>query len=72
MILKVEGLGPEDETQLRVNDISKIHEVYASTEEFEVSKKRIRNNTLNEYFKRKAGLRSFIGREENQTVLNRF
>ena len=72
IVSKVESLGPEDEIQLRINDVSKIHEVYASTDEFEVSKKRIRGNTLNEYFKRKEGLRSFIDREEDQTVLNGF
>lgn len=70
VVSKVMNLGPEDEIQLRVNDVSKIHEVYASTEEFEVSKKRIRENSLNEYFKRKAGLRPFISKEEDQTKLN--
>jgi len=72
IVARVENLGPEDEILLRVNDVSKIHEVYASTAEFEVSRKRIKENSLNEYFKRKAGLRPFIGREEDQTVLNGF
>jgi len=72
IVSKVESLGPRDEIQLRVNDMSKIHEVYASTEEFEVSRKRIKENSLNEYFRRKEGLRPFIGREEEQTKLNGF
>ena len=72
IVSKVESLGPKDEIQLRVNDMSKIHEVYASTEEFEVSRKRIKENSLNEYFRRKEGLRPFIGREEEQTKLNGF
>jgi hypothetical protein len=60
IISRVEGFGPSDELQLRVNDISKVHEVYASTEEFDVSKERIKENSLSDYFKIKKGLRPFI------------
>lgn len=40
-----------------LNDFSKIHEVYASTREFEISRERIKEDDLNTYFNEKEGLR---------------
>lgn len=53
-----------------LNDFSKIHEVYASTSEFEISRKRIIDDDLNMYFREKEGLRPYS--EDNQTSLNKF
>ena len=39
------------------NDFSKIHEVYASTHEFELSRQRIKEGELNNYFHQKEGLK---------------
>lgn len=40
-----------------LNDFSKIHEVYASTSEFEVSRERIKDDDLTNYFLEKDGLK---------------
>lgn len=40
-----------------LNDFSKIHEVYASTNEFELSRQRIKEDELNDYFAQKEGLK---------------
>ena len=40
-----------------LNDFSKIHEVYASTNEFELSRQRIKEGELNNYFAQKDGLK---------------
>lgn len=53
-----------------LQDFSKIHEVYAATSEFEISRKRIIDDDLNNYFKEKEGLRPYS--EDNQTSLNKF
>ena len=44
-------------------------EVYASTNEFEISKERIKEDSLTEYFKKKEGLKHFISSDETQTQL---
>lgn len=43
-----------------LNDFSKIHEVFASTHEFEVSRQNIKEDTLNKYFKEKMGLKEYV------------
>lgn len=40
-----------------LNDFSKIHEVYAATSEFELSRQRIKEGELNNYFRQKEGLK---------------
>ena len=40
-----------------LNDFSKIHEVYAATSEFELSRQRIKEGELNDYFRQKEGLK---------------
>ncbi|WP_458454840.1 hypothetical protein [Methanobrevibacter sp.] len=55
-----------------LNDFSKIHEVYAATSEFEISRQRIKEGDLNKYFKEKEGLKDYVSAEENQTSLNSF
>lgn len=40
-----------------LNDFSKIHEVYASTHEFELSRQKIKEGELNNYFYQKEGLK---------------
>lgn len=55
-----------------LNDFSKIHEVYAATSEFEISRQSIKEGELNKYFKEKEGLRDYITAEDNQTSLNKF
>lgn len=58
-ISKVRDIGPEDEIQLRVNDASKVHDVYTSTKEFENSRLIIKEDDLKEYFKSKEGLKPY-------------
>ena len=55
-----------------LRDFSKIHEVYAATSEFEISKQRIKEGDLNKYFSEKEGLKDYVGGDDNQTSLNRF
>ncbi len=55
-----------------LNDFSKIHEVYAATTEFEISRQRIKDGDLNKYFSEKDGLKDYVGGDDNQTSLNRF
>lgn len=56
-----------------LNDFSKIHEVYAATKEFEISKKRIMDDDLNNYFKEKEGLKLYLNNpDEDQASLNKF
>ncbi len=52
-----------------MNDLFKVHEVYASTKEFELSRDNIKNDELTEYFKNKAGLKPYYKGEENQSRL---
>ncbi|RJS48523.1 MAG: hypothetical protein CIT03_07450 [Methanobacterium sp.] len=40
-----------------VSDFSKVHEVFASTNEFEISKQKIKEDSLKEYFDEKEGLK---------------
>ena len=54
-----------------LNDFSKIHEVYAATNEFEVSRQRIKDGDLIKYFSEKDGLKGYAGGDD-QTSLNRF
>jgi hypothetical protein len=68
LIADLRPLGPPDELVLRLNDASRIHEVYASTAEFEDARKNIKDGVLNEYFKRKDGLRSFIDAKGQQKL----
>lgn len=55
-----------------LNDFSKIHEVYAATKEFDISRQRIKDGDLNNYFSEKDGLKDYAGGDDNQTSLNRF
>mgnify|MGYP001180641595 CR=1 FL=1 len=59
LVSDVRPLGPEDELVLRVNDAFRVHEVYSSTMEFEVSRDVIRNGMLEDYYSGKAGLREY-------------
>lgn len=54
-----------------LNDFSKIHEVYASTKEFEISRKSIKEGELRKYFHEKVGLRDDLeNSKEYQSILN--
>jgi len=47
--------------------------VYAATNEFEISRQRIKENELTNYFKEKEGLKPYLTNfDDNQTSLNRF
>jgi len=59
LVSDVQPLGPKDELVLRVNDALRVHEVYSSTQEFEVSREVIRNGELEDYFSGKSGLREY-------------
>lgn len=52
--------GPNKSISSVLNDFSKIHEVYASTEEFEISRERIKEDDLINYFREKEGLRDTL------------
>ena len=60
LIENVRPWGPEDELVLRVNDCSKVHEVYASSLEFERTREVIKEGELTKYFRSKSGLRPFL------------
>ena len=62
-------LGPADEMVLRLNDASRIHDVYASSAEFDVARRNIQDGILVEYFKRNDGLRPFIAETGQQKLL---
>ena len=49
-----------------LNDFSKVHEVYASTEEFKVSRERIKEDSLNNYFSEKEGLKGDLKNEDGK------
>ena len=49
-------VGPNKSINSVLNDFSKIHEVYASTYEFEISRERIKEGDLINYFREKEGL----------------
>lgn len=59
-IEQVRAWGPRDELVLRVNDASKVHEVFASTDEFRNTQTLIKDDTLRDYFRKKAGLKDFL------------
>lgn len=50
-------VSPQKSINSVLNDFSKIHEVYASTHEFELSRQRIKEGELNKYFHQKEGLK---------------
>lgn len=62
-------LEPAGEIALRVNNASRVHEVYASTAEFEIVRETIRDGTLDGYFRRKEGLREFTFADSRQRRL---
>ena len=49
-----------------LNDFSKVHEVYASTEEFKVSRQMIKEDSLNNYFSEKEGLKGDLKNEDGK------
>ncbi|WP_286242219.1 hypothetical protein [Methanobacterium ferruginis] len=53
-----------------VGDFSKVHEVFASTSEFDISRQKIKEDSLKEYLDGKAGLKDFSGKEYLQGKLN--
>ncbi|MFA0846333.1 hypothetical protein [Methanobacterium formicicum] len=57
---------PKRETKLMVNDFAKVHEVFASSNELEVSREKIKEDLLVDYFNEKPGLKSYshIGRQQ--------
>ena len=51
-----------------VGDFSKVHEVYASTDEFEKSRKRIKEGDLKAYFREKAGLKEDLKNNPSKLI----
>lgn len=68
VVSDVRPLGPEDELVLRVNDAFRVHEIYSSTREFEVSRDVIRNGELEDYFSKKSGLRDYSHLDVSKTL----
>jgi len=69
LVSHMRSLGNQDELVLRINDAARVHEVYASTAEFEDARRAIREGRLVRYFRRKAGLKPFLMPEDNQARL---
>ena len=63
-------LEPPGEIALRVNNASRVHEVYSSTDEFEEVRATIRDGALESYFHRKEGLKEFAFADSKQTRLH--
>ncbi len=60
-IASVEGVGPTDEIQLRVNDRAKIHDVFASTVDFQAAQRAIKEGHFRTHLAKKEGIRKFGG-----------
>ena len=62
-------LEPQGEIALRVNNASRVHEVYSSTDEFSAVRETIRAGALDSYFRKKEGLREFAFADSKQRRL---
>jgi hypothetical protein len=69
LVGKLKSIEPSGELTLRVNDASRVHEVYSSTSEFEVVRDAIRGNAIDDYFRAKTGLADFSFPAKGQTRL---
>lgn len=68
VVSDLKAYNPKRETKLMVNDFAKVHEVFASTNELEISRQKIKEDSLVEYFDEKPGLKSYSAFDKQQKL----